>query len=96
MNRQNLDTRFFGRKISVNFLNNENSKDELFNNADSFAMCFDEAWKAINLIKENKDLEIEEKIKLVFKKTKDHPLLQKDSSQAYKIALFRIRLLDLR
>ena len=66
------------------------------NNADSFAMAFDEAWKTF--IKDdgsNSDFEQIEKINLVLSKIEDHPFLKNSPSEALAVAKFRLRLLKL-
>ena len=72
----------------------EASNGNLYNNADSFAMAFDEAWKGSDLEKD-KDLDIEKKIQITFEKIKDHPFLVKNPIQSKNIAIFRIKLLQL-
>ena len=70
------------------------SNENLYNNADSFAMAFDEAWKDSTL--ENiQDLNIEERIQITFEKIKNHPFLIENPNQAKNLALFRIKLLGL-
>ena len=59
-------------------------KDKLYDNADSFAMSFDEEWKKIDC----EDLKL--KIEKVFKNLSDHPFLISNSENARKIAEFRI------
>ena len=73
-------------------MNLEASNENMYNNADSFAMAFDAAWNDSDL-ENNKDHEIEEKIEIAFKKIKTHPFLIENPIQAQNIALFRIRLL---
>ncbi len=68
--------------------------NNFFNNADSFAMAFDNAWRKADL-EEIKNLKEEQKIKKVLSLIKDHPFLQNSYSQAEKVAKFRIRLLNL-
>ena len=72
----------------------EASNENLYNNADSFAMAFDEAWKNFDTGKEN-DIKIEEKIEIAFEKIKTHPFLIENPIQSKNIALFRIKLLGL-
>ena len=72
----------------------EASNENSYNNADSFAMAFDSAWKDCNL-GNNKDIKIEEKIELAFEKIKSHPFLISNPIQSKNIALFRIKLLGL-
>ena len=75
-------------------MNFEASNENLYNNADSFAMAFDAAWNDCNLRNE-KDKKVEQKIQIAFEKIKTHPFLIEDPLQAKNIALFRIKLLGL-
>tara|TARA_Y100001968_G_scaffold288051_1_gene289991 strand:- start:78 stop:308 length:231 start_codon:yes stop_codon:yes gene_type:complete len=75
-------------------MNFEASDENLYNNADSFAMAFDSAWKDCS-IEKNKTLSIEERIKLTFEQIKNHPFLIENPKQSKNIALFRIKLLEL-
>ena len=75
-------------------MNFEASNENLYNNADSFAMAFDAAWNDCDLGNE-KDKEIEQKIQIAFVKIKNHPFLIENPNQAKNIALFRIKLLGL-
>ena len=75
-------------------MNLEASNENLYNNADSFAMAFDAAWKVCDL-ENNNDLKIDEKIEITFEKIKTHPFLIENPIQSKNIALFRIKLLGL-
>ena len=75
-------------------MNLEASNENLYNNADSFAIAFDAAWNDCDLGNE-KDKNIEAKIQITFKKIKTHPFLIENPIQAKNIALFRIKLLGL-
>ena len=75
-------------------MNLEASNENLYNNADSFAIAFDAAWNDCNLRNEI-DTQIEQKIQIAFEKIKTHPFLIKNPIQAKNIALFRIKLLGL-
>jgi hypothetical protein len=59
-------------------------EDKLYDNADSFAISFDEAWKKINC----DDLSL--KIDKVFELLSDHPFLISNPENAKKMAEFRI------
>ena len=59
-------------------------KDKLYNNADSFAMSFDEEWKKIDC--EDSRLKIDK----VFELLSDHPFLVSSPENARKMAEFRI------
>ena len=58
--------------------------DKLYDNADSFAMSFDEKWKIIDC--EDKSVKIDK----VFELLSDHPFLVSNPENARKIAEFRI------
>ena len=75
-------------------MNFEASNENLYNNADSFAMAFDAAWNDCDL-ENDKNKKIEEKIQITFEKIKNHPFLIENPSQSKDIALFRIKLLGL-
>ena len=75
-------------------MNLESSNENLYCNADSFAIAFDSAWHEYSL-KKNKSIEVEEKIKIIFERIKEHPFLIKNPIQSKEIALFRIKLLGL-
>jgi len=59
--------------------------ERTFNNADSFAMSFDEEWQ--NLECEDESLKIKKVIDLL----SDHPFVQSNQEIAFKIANFRIK-----
>tara|TARA_B100000965_G_scaffold401110_1_gene424288 strand:- start:1520 stop:1750 length:231 start_codon:yes stop_codon:yes gene_type:complete len=75
-------------------MNLESSNGNLYNNADSFAMAFDTAWKDCSLEKD-KNITIEERIQITFERIKDHPFLLDNPIESKNIALFRIKLLGL-
>ncbi len=66
----------------------------LYNNADSFAMIFDEAWKKANF-DSTKKLTIDQKIQAIIQENKDHPFIKNSKDEALKVAKFRLRLLNL-
>ena len=59
-------------------------KDKLYDNADSFAISFDEEWKKIDC----NDLRL--KIDKVFETLSEHPFLISNPENAKKLAEFRI------
>ena len=59
-------------------------KDRLYDNADSFAMSFDEEWENIDC----EDLRL--KIDKVLENLSDHPFLLSNPVNARKMAEFRI------
>tara|TARA_B100000579_G_C22446717_1_gene672387 strand:+ start:233 stop:463 length:231 start_codon:yes stop_codon:yes gene_type:complete len=75
-------------------MNFDSAIENLYNNPDSFAMAFDEAWNACDL-DNDQDKKLEEKIQIVFEKINTHPFLRDNPIQAKQIALFRIKLLGL-
>ena len=72
-------------------MENHNSS---YNNADSFAIIFDQAWKESKL-KSQDSFTIDEKIKKIIEENKEHPFIKSSPSNAINIAKFRIRLLKL-
>ena len=59
-------------------------KDKTYNNADSFAISFDEEWRKINCI------DISKKIDKVIEILSDHPFVISNLDKARNIAKFRI------
>ena len=62
-------------------------KERTFNNADSFAMSFDEEWQRFECEVEDECLKINKVIDLL----SDHPFVQSNPETAFKIANFRIK-----
>jgi len=60
-------------------------KERTFNNADSFAMSFDEEWKKLEC--EDESLKINKVIELL----SDHPFVKSNLETAFEIANFRIK-----
>ncbi|MEB3256669.1 MAG: hypothetical protein VKJ05_09820 [Synechococcaceae cyanobacterium] len=69
--------------------------DRQYNNADSFAHAFDQAWQQHNLSAGNHCLERDEKLAKILEQVSDHPFAQSDPAMARQVAEFRIRLLGL-
>ena len=59
-------------------------KDKLYNNADSFAMSFDEEWKNIDCE------DLNSKIDKVLELLSDHPFLVSNPENARKMGEFRV------
>ena len=59
-------------------------KDKTYNNADSFAISFDEEWQKINC--NDLDQKIDKIIKILY----DHPFVISNPDNARSIAKFRI------
>ena len=75
-------------------MNLEASNGNLYNNADSFAIAFDSAWKDCAL-ENDQERNIEDRIQITFRKIKTHPFLIENPIESKNIALFRIKLLGL-
>tara|TARA_Y100000589_G_C27070983_1_gene595396 strand:+ start:398 stop:601 length:204 start_codon:yes stop_codon:yes gene_type:complete len=60
-------------------------KERTFNNADSFAICFDEEWQKIEC--EDKITKINKIIDLL----SDHPFVKSNPDVAFQVANFRIK-----
>ena len=59
-------------------------KDKTYNNADSFAISFDEEWQKVNCN------DLNQKIDKVIKNLSDHPFVISNLENARNIAKFRI------
>ena len=59
-------------------------KDKTYNNADSFAISFDEEWRKVNCN------DLEQKIDKIIKILYDHPFVISNPENARNIAKFRI------
>ena len=59
-------------------------KDKIYNNADSFAISFDEEWQKINCN------DMTQKIDKVIEILSDHPFVKSNPENAKNIAKFRI------
>ncbi|KEF40957.1 MAG: hypothetical protein ER33_14025 [Cyanobium sp. CACIAM 14] len=71
------------------------TSSQIFNNADSFAQVFDEAWKSHSLQNPEHGLTTAEKLEAILERVAEHPFAQADPATARQVAAFRIRLLDL-
>ena len=71
------------------------SSDRLFNNADSFAQVFDDAWQRHSRQDPDHGLSAEQKIPLILEQVCDHPFALDNPEQARAVAVFRVRLLGL-
>ncbi|MFM7549200.1 MAG: hypothetical protein ACKO8I_10090 [Cyanobacteriota bacterium] len=66
--------------------------DQQFNNADSFAAAFDEAWKALAGEGEGKGLNRSEKLERILLQLRQHPFARTDATRAREVGEFRLRL----
>ena len=69
--------------------------ERLFNNADSFAHAFDQAWLGPGSEGLPANLPRQEKLALILARIADHPFALSDPAMARQVAEFRIRLLGL-
>jgi hypothetical protein len=69
--------------------------ERVFNNADSFAHAFDQAWQNHSVHETDGSLEVSAKLELILQRIADHPFAQTDPATARQVGEFRIRLLGL-
>ena len=72
------------------------NNNKLYNNADSFIIEFDEAWRSFKKYNKEVDLTIEEKLKIVLDEIRYHPFLKESYNKAKRVAEFRIEMLKLK
>jgi hypothetical protein len=68
---------------------------QLFDNADSFGMVFDEAWKRHERSGQHQGLSLAEKKQKALAECNAHPFMLSNPAMADQVAEFRIRLLGL-
>ncbi|MEB3333377.1 MAG: hypothetical protein VKP70_00160 [Cyanobacteriota bacterium] len=66
-----------------------------YNNADSFAAAFDDAWELMLRDPEVRNLSNSEKLCRVLVQISDHPFALTDAARAREVGEFRLRLLGL-
>jgi hypothetical protein len=66
-----------------------------FNNADSFAAAFDEAWTILARDPEAQNLTTTEKLGRILDQISDHPFALTNAARAREVGEFRLRLLGL-
>ena len=71
------------------------SNNKSYNNADSFAMAFDQAWEDYSSRTSSSKKTSSEKIEIILKEMQNHPFLKDSPEMAKQIAEFRLRLLNL-
>ena len=71
------------------------NSNRMFNNADSFAQAFDEAWQKHEQRDPHHGLNPAAKLDLMLEGLGDHPFLQNQPELARQVAAFRLRLLGL-
>ncbi|MCH9714612.1 MAG: hypothetical protein K0U63_08715 [Cyanobacteria bacterium] len=68
---------------------------QVFNNADSYAQAFDEAWQEHGRLEADRAISVDAKMALILDQLKEHPFHQKQPQRAVEVAAFRVRLLGL-
>jgi hypothetical protein len=71
------------------------SAGQVFNNADSYAMAFDEAWQDHDRRQPSHGLDSSAKLELILAAVAEHPFAAENPAMARQVAEFRIRLLGL-
>lgn len=71
------------------------SSNQLFNNADSFAQAFDEAWHHHGRQLSSAPMDPLERVEQVLELVNDHPFFIAQPDVARQVADFRLRLLGL-
>jgi hypothetical protein len=66
--------------------------NQVFNNADSFAQAFDEAWQRHQSLDPILELETEATLTQVLGELSDHPFRKSEPELAEQVARFRLRL----
>ena len=70
-------------------------QNQVFNNADSYAQAFDEAWREHEHRTPDHGLSLQDKVALIRAQLMDHPFQQNQPERAEEVAAFRVRLLGL-
>ncbi|WP_150883265.1 hypothetical protein [Synechococcus sp. RSCCF101] len=76
------------------FISASEQSGRQFNNADSFAMAFDEAWRSRPSLSSGDQDERDQRLEEILSSLTEHPFVQASPELARDVALFRMRLLD--
>jgi hypothetical protein len=71
------------------------ASSQIFNNADSFAQAFDDAWQEHQNRDPSHGLPVREKLELILERVGEHPFAAENPAMARQVAEFRVRLLGL-
>lgn len=71
----------------------ERNPNQLFNNADSFAISFDEAWSSYVPDPSTEELSRSVKLDQVLARLGEHPFARSQPARIREVAEFRLRLL---
>lgn len=70
-------------------------QNQVFNNADSYAQAFDEAWQEHQRRNPSHTLSVGEKVAWIQEQLHEHPFQLNQPQRAAEVAAFRVRLLGL-
>lgn len=70
-------------------------QNQVFNNADSYAQAFDEAWQEHERRNPGHGLGVAEKLAWIQEQLREHPFQLNQPQRAVEVAAFRVRLLGL-
>ena len=70
-------------------------QNQVFNNADSYAQAFDEAWQEHERRNPCHNLNVDEKVAWIQEQLHAHPFQLNQPQRAADVAVFRVRLLGL-
>lgn len=67
-------------------------QNQVFNNADSYAQAFDEAWHDHDIRHPGHGLSVDQKVAWLREQLHDHPFQRNQPGRAAEVAAFRVRL----
>ena len=70
-------------------------QNQVFNNADSYAQAFDEAWQEHQRRNPSHSMSVDDKVVWIQEQLHEHPFQLNQPQRAAEVAAFRVRLLGL-
>jgi hypothetical protein len=70
-------------------------QNQVFNNADSYAQAFDEAWQEHERRNPSHSMSVDDKVAWIQEQLQEHPFQLNQPERAAEVAAFRVRLLGL-
>lgn len=70
-------------------------QNQVFNNADSYAQAFDEAWQEHQRRNPSLSMSVDDKVAWIQEQLHEHPFQLNQPQRAAEVAAFRVRLLGL-
>jgi hypothetical protein len=70
-------------------------QNQVFNNADSYAQAFDEAWQEHERRNPSHSMSVDDKVAWIQEQLHEHPFQLNQPQRAAEVAAFRVRLLGL-